>query len=258
MIPLLLHQIWIGGTTPPPDLLSSHRHCSEINKEFQPILWNDGNVTDFLSLHYPEVYTVYRRGVSFNANNHKDMVVRRSDIARYAILHHYGGVYLDMDFTCVRSLLPFTHYPFFYTEFGWVTTWMQSRRTPNGMFGSVAGHPILTKALSYILRDRIIETWKGTGTRMFHRAITESGAKDAVLVDRKYLHPCEAYEIRALCDTEDSYIIHQGMESGKSLQQTLLWILLPAAILYSHFVVLLLVFARGAHLLRRKRVDRID
>ncbi|KOO27772.1 group 2 family protein [Chrysochromulina tobinii] len=58
-------------------------------------LWTDKANRAFLAHHYPEHLPMYD-GYSLN--------IKRVDAIRYFLLFHYGGVYMDADFACVRSL----------------------------------------------------------------------------------------------------------------------------------------------------------
>lgn len=44
-------------------------------------------------MHYPHLLSVY---------NNYDRKIKKIDMVRYLMLDHYGGVYLDMDMTCLR------------------------------------------------------------------------------------------------------------------------------------------------------------
>lgn len=90
-------------------------------------LWTDASSLDFLSAQYPwflETYNGYRYDI------------QRADAVRYFALHHYGGVYLDLDIHPLRDLTPLLHYPFF-----------ACRTSPTGIsndvLGSIPRHPFL-------------------------------------------------------------------------------------------------------------------
>lgn len=64
----------------------------------------------------------------------------RADAIRYFVLHHFGGIYIDLDDGCNRSLDPLLAYP------AWVR-----RTTPTGIsndaMGAVPRHPFFLKAI---------------------------------------------------------------------------------------------------------------
>jgi inositol phosphorylceramide mannosyltransferase catalytic subunit len=51
------------------------------------MFWTDQNGRAFLLKHYPSLVR------TFDSYTHP---VQRADALRYAVLHHYGGIYLDM------------------------------------------------------------------------------------------------------------------------------------------------------------------
>lgn len=65
------------------------------NPNWERILWTDRSLLDFVAEFYPDflpIYTQYPKGIM------------RADAARYMLLHHFGGVYVDLDCECIRSL----------------------------------------------------------------------------------------------------------------------------------------------------------
>ena len=73
--------------------LESWIHYSKGRCHF-PYLINDTNIRDFV----PDLPAEYDRIVDYDA--------ARSDVIRYALLHHHGGIYLDTDFLVVKDLAP--------------------------------------------------------------------------------------------------------------------------------------------------------
>lgn len=66
------------------------------------MLWTDSSSRDFLAEYYPWFYD------TFNSYTYP---IQRADAIRYFVLHHYGGVYLDLDVGCLRPLDPLLVYP---------------------------------------------------------------------------------------------------------------------------------------------------
>ena len=70
---------------------SAKQKCIEMSPTFQHSSWNDKNITIFLQNHYPwfvPVFESYR------------YPVQKLDAAKYFLLYHFGGIYLDMDVGC--------------------------------------------------------------------------------------------------------------------------------------------------------------
>jgi mannosyltransferase OCH1-like enzyme len=96
MIPHLIHQTW--KTDAIPDRFRElSRSWIDRNSGWTHILWSDRMLLDFVAAHYPEMmdtYCSYQHGV------------QRADAARYMLLHHFGGIYADIDTECLDSLEP--------------------------------------------------------------------------------------------------------------------------------------------------------
>ncbi|MBX3584762.1 MAG: glycosyl transferase [Rhizobiaceae bacterium] len=96
MIPHILHQTWKS-----PEIPERFRPWVESWEEFNPgwrrMFWTDRDLLLFVSQHYPEflpTFCSYASGIL------------RADAGRYLLLHHFGGVYADLDCECVGSFDP--------------------------------------------------------------------------------------------------------------------------------------------------------
>ncbi|MFA6155828.1 glycosyltransferase [Mesorhizobium sp.] len=96
MIPPILHQTWKTDSIPArfqPYADSWKRH----NPDWTVMLWSDRKLLEFVAEHYPDFLPTFCDYVNG---------VQRSDAARYMLLHHFGGVYADIDCECVASFDP--------------------------------------------------------------------------------------------------------------------------------------------------------
>lgn len=102
--PKIIHQIFLtdGRNQNTSKYLSAIDSCKYLHSDWEYKLWTDMNATAFMREHYPDLaphYEGYRQSI------------QRANILRYALLHHYGGVYLDLDVTCLVSLDSLLHLP---------------------------------------------------------------------------------------------------------------------------------------------------
>ena len=91
MIPSILHQTWKTDQIPQrfqPWVDSWARH----NPGWTRMFWNDRTLLDFVGQHYPDFLDTF---CSYPAG------IFRADAGRYLLLHHFGGVYADLDCECV-------------------------------------------------------------------------------------------------------------------------------------------------------------
>src|SRR6266516_4079263 len=90
-IPRLFHWIWFG----PQPLPEQHRRWIDgwlaLHPGWEHRLWTDANRPTFLN--EPQFLA---------ADNFAEM----ADIARYELLYRFGGVYVDTDTECLRSIEP--------------------------------------------------------------------------------------------------------------------------------------------------------
>lgn len=96
-VPDYLHQIYYPIKS--PDLSKRNRNKLQTWKDFHPgfkhVLWNETAVIELIKKDYPKLLPLYRSYGHW---------VQRIDVAKYVILYHYGGWYIDLDISCRGSL----------------------------------------------------------------------------------------------------------------------------------------------------------
>ena len=91
-VPKIVHQTY--STTDLPPLFETWRQeCMAMNPEWTFRLWTDADNDRFVQEYYPEQWELY---------NGYDVTIKRIDMVRYLYLHHYGGIYIDLDIACLR------------------------------------------------------------------------------------------------------------------------------------------------------------
>ncbi len=91
IIPKIIHQIWVGPNKPPAIFEKSQESIRRLHPDWEYKLWTDEDVASF-GLHNQDLY------------DQCDNYGEKADIFRYEILHRYGGMYLDVDFICLKPL----------------------------------------------------------------------------------------------------------------------------------------------------------
>lgn len=87
-IPRVIHQIWLGEYKPPIEAMESWK---KNNPDWTYCLWSEKNLPDL---------------VNKQAFLDSDNYPQKADILRYEILHQYGGIYMDADVHCLKSIDP--------------------------------------------------------------------------------------------------------------------------------------------------------
>lgn len=129
MIPRIIHQI------APLHKLRWHplwKRCYPSWKasfpDFQHMLWEDQEqINQFVQEHYPQYYEMF---MEFPAH------IMRVDFIRFCLLHHYGGIYADMDMFCYRNFYSELTHPLHIIEAPYGEEFLES-----SLMISEPGHP---------------------------------------------------------------------------------------------------------------------
>lgn len=92
MIPRILHQIWIGPNKIPIEFHEYSETWRKLNPQWRMELWTDEKIENKLNL---KNSFLYNKATSY---------AEKADIARYHILFLYGGLYVDMDYECLKPI----------------------------------------------------------------------------------------------------------------------------------------------------------
>lgn len=131
-IPKIIHQIWIGPNPFPKFYKMLSDTWKEKHPDWKYILWTDKEVKKLKLLNQH----LYDKSKSY---------IEKSDILRLEILNQFGGIYVDTDFECLKSLGNLNCYYDFYTGIGPSTS---KSMTPNGFIASAPGHPIIKECIN--------------------------------------------------------------------------------------------------------------
>ncbi len=155
-IPKIFHQIWVGPLKPPAIFKKSQESIKKYHPDWEYKLWTDADIEDF---------KLFNKKYYEKSKNYGE----RSDIFRYEILYRYGGVYVDVDFVCLKP------FDILHDSFEFYTSVMPldcADMLANGVIGSVPGHPILEECIVSLKDDwkKYTAIEKSPGRRMFMRA----------------------------------------------------------------------------------------
>ncbi len=135
-IPKIIHQVWLGS--PFPDKYRKFQlSWIKNHPDWEYKLWTEKEIQEF-GLVNKKMYN--------EATNYG----QKADIAIYEILYREGGLYVDTDFECLRSLDVFHHCFDFYTGTGFGAIFTLYF----GLVGSVPGHPILKTCIETLNKDQ--------------------------------------------------------------------------------------------------------
>jgi mannosyltransferase OCH1-like enzyme len=97
-IPRLIHQSWKNAAVPnriyPDAWRTSWR---ELQPRWDYKFWTDAHNRELVERTYPQFLNFY---------DSLDAGIKRADFSRFLYMHRFGGVYVDLDFICLRELTP--------------------------------------------------------------------------------------------------------------------------------------------------------
>lgn len=93
-IPKIIHQTWKSKRIP-DDWKECVQSWGKNNPQWQYRLWTDEDNRNLIKRNYPDFLKTFD---SYSYN------IQRADAVRYFILYKYGGLYVDLDFECLRPI----------------------------------------------------------------------------------------------------------------------------------------------------------
>lgn len=146
-VPKIMHQIYLSNGRANSKLSKygpAIESCQALHPEWEFKMWEDEAAEAFMEEHYPEISKHY---VGYGQN------IQRANILRYALLHHYGGVYLDLDVTCLVPIdgpLPAGSPVPALTQLPWLTPGAYPAGVNNAFILSRPRHAFLSELLARV------------------------------------------------------------------------------------------------------------
>jgi len=209
-IPKIIHQIWWQGMNKLPNKYKEYnKSWINKNKSWKIIYWDEYKIIQLLKKYYPDILKLL---------NNYEFMIQKIDVAKYVILYHYGGVYVDMDTVCEKSLdilinkKEFSKYSFICCNMEIVPF---IKIINNGVIFSKKKHPILLVLLSNLGKSSVKRYYhnqdfyimESTGPMIFDKIISEYEGKDVLVLPHDYLESCSMLDYPK-CDKKGNYITH--------------------------------------------------
>jgi len=165
-IPKIIHFIWLGPNPFPKESIENVNSWIENHPGWVVKFWTDQK----RPLPNSKMETHYVSDFEFaflkDCYEDSDNYAERSDLLRYELLLHEGGVYVDHDVKCFKPFAPLAYqYDFFCgLEPPHTAITSSSISTCNNLIGSIPHHPILESCIHTVL-DRwhqIASAYPGT------------------------------------------------------------------------------------------------
>jgi mannosyltransferase OCH1-like enzyme len=207
MIPRVFHQIWINSSNPElPVKFSAYRDSwLQRHPSWEYKLWNLDNL-DFV----PQRMDLVKSSLSY---------AQMADILRYEILYRHGGIYIDTDFECLRSIEPILGgvQNFACSEDGLSIT--------NALIGASPGSVYMQRCIAALPEKvGLAPPTAETGPGLLTRTLLGGGlAGDFTLFPREWFYPYNWNELhRANENFPEAYAIHRWAHSWGESERGLL------------------------------------
>lgn len=130
-IPKIIHQIWVGKKQMHPECIKAMDTWKQKHPDWEYKLWTDEDIDSFDWTNKELFLSIQNPGA-------------KSDVWRYEILNKYGGLYIDVDFVCLKPFDLFHENLSFYSSFlGDAHEYLCA----NGIFACTPNHPILIEVI---------------------------------------------------------------------------------------------------------------
>lgn len=184
MIPRIIHQIWIGDPYPPyieKCMLLWRAHHPTWRFEF----WTEVELSAFDMVNRE----LYETAEHYCLPGRLEQF--RADIARYEILHEFGGVYVDADFECLR---PIDDLP---QDGAWLPWEKDGTWLSNGIIGAEPGHPFIGEirealtphALGMVRREGPVATARLSGPQFITKLWRQRERFDVTTLPERLFFP---------------------------------------------------------------------
>lgn len=98
MIPKIIHMMWLGNKKHDSNGLESFK---KFNPDWSIYFWDDDKIDELINIYFPNYKLDF---------NKIEKIINKCDIARFMVLYVHGGIYVDLDFYCIRSLNELTQF----------------------------------------------------------------------------------------------------------------------------------------------------
>tara|TARA_B100000795_G_scaffold265478_1_gene247360 strand:+ start:914 stop:1693 length:780 start_codon:yes stop_codon:yes gene_type:complete len=213
LIPRQIHQIWWQGFDKVPTKYIPYLETWESNHpspKWEIKYWNKVSFEENILTKYPEYLDIYQN---------LPLMIQKIDFAKYLILYHLGGIYVDVDTISEKALDLFLDKyknPIILTKFK-VFEELPIFVINNGIIMSVPKHPLLKKIIKHIDYKKEFyhpNDWyvmKSTGPYYFTKIIMEylNNQQDTqvMIVPNDVLESCTLSDYQQ-CKSKGTYITH--------------------------------------------------
>ena len=219
--PKIIHQIWMQGEKYIPEKFNNYiKSIKKFNPDWEYNLWDEISILNLLSKNKQHIDTYYKFSY----------LHQKIDYARYVILYHFGGVSIDIDTECLKSLNGLIEK---YKDYSLIVSEANSKFLEkiiicynvclnNATIFAKINNLVLFELIKHIDKNNQCPFYKTqslciintTGPKVFSYIINKYKDKVKIkILDKEYLEPCRMDK----CDiTKQSYLAHRHEQSWNS------------------------------------------
>lgn len=134
-IPKTLHFIWAGDKKIPNDCRQYVDRWKLMYSDYEVIIWDDSTI---------DQYGIIPDHLLGEYHNKDFPSAYKADLARYNIIYRYGGIYLDVDFECLRRM------PDSFLEFDFLGSIQNNREVGTAFFAAKPNCELMREAIDII------------------------------------------------------------------------------------------------------------
>jgi mannosyltransferase OCH1-like enzyme len=131
-IPRIFHRIWLGPRPMPEEYVCYGATWKVLHEEWDLRLWTDATLPPLIN----------RREFELGKN-----AAQKADVLKYELVYRFGGIYLDTDFECLRSIEPLI------ADVEAFAARESDEFIAVGIFGAVPGHALLRDVVERLPRS---------------------------------------------------------------------------------------------------------
>jgi len=94
-VPPIIHQTWRDTNTIPINWQHASNSCRSLHSNYEYRLWTDKDARRLIEKEFPCLLATF---------DSYPYDIQRADVIRIIVLYVYGGIYLDLDIVCLKSL----------------------------------------------------------------------------------------------------------------------------------------------------------
>jgi hypothetical protein len=187
-IPRVIHRIWLGDAALPADAVQFAEGWQRRHPDWESRWWGDEDLARLVPADAID-----------RARSHSE----RSNLLRYEILRRHGGIYVDTDVECLRSIDPLLDGASAFAA------WEGPESVGTAIFGAVPGHPLFEDAAREALPNagRGVNSPEATGPRFFSLVVADH--PNVRLFESRLFYPYRWDELHRRGETfPDAYAVH--------------------------------------------------